>query len=310
MRIDTLQEFRDLAHSLNFTAAAQRLNITQPNLSKHIADLEKELGFKLFIRGRELKLTPEGKLYLNTVAKLLYELDLCTEQCKQLGKGNISELVLQDPFIIDESAKVLFSATKEFCKMHPQISIDFAQIPSMTTIDALLTGRIDIGTIVCGGNPESFVNKTRRDNVVLEEIATAPLLAWAHRNNPIFKSDQASLKQLSKLKLMMPANRSFDPIRYAIHGVFEEKGLHPLANIYTVSSLQEFFFKANESDICLITPQTLLDNMLAMHEDMIAAPVTDTAAQVTFFIAYREKTDETEILDFVDIAAEIAQSQQ
>ncbi len=47
----------------SFTKAAEALSLTQPAVSHHIHSLEKELGIRLFYRGRgELKLTPEGEI--------------------------------------------------------------------------------------------------------------------------------------------------------------------------------------------------------------------------------------------------------
>ena len=54
-----------VSETLNFTRAAEQLNLTQPAVSHHIKQLEEELGVKIFIRdGNGLKLTPEGEVVL------------------------------------------------------------------------------------------------------------------------------------------------------------------------------------------------------------------------------------------------------
>ena len=54
--------FLNLAELLNFTRAAEKLNISQPTLSTHISALEKDLNLCLFIRTkRKVFLSPEGK---------------------------------------------------------------------------------------------------------------------------------------------------------------------------------------------------------------------------------------------------------
>ncbi len=52
MNIDNLRECVDLARTLSFTQTAQRYFITQPVLSKHVANVEKELGIEIFLRER------------------------------------------------------------------------------------------------------------------------------------------------------------------------------------------------------------------------------------------------------------------
>lgn len=64
MRIEYLEEFAALAQSLNFTETANKLNLSQPTLSKHINALERELKVPLFNRGATISLTKAGRLIL------------------------------------------------------------------------------------------------------------------------------------------------------------------------------------------------------------------------------------------------------
>lgn len=57
-----------LTEDLNFTRAAHHLQITQPAVSKHITDLEKRHGFKLFLgdRKKTARLTEAGRALVST----------------------------------------------------------------------------------------------------------------------------------------------------------------------------------------------------------------------------------------------------
>ena len=69
MKLRVLNYFVATAQELNMTRAAQKLLVSQPALSRQIADLEDELGVKLFNRQpRHLTLTPAGQ-YLYEQAK-------------------------------------------------------------------------------------------------------------------------------------------------------------------------------------------------------------------------------------------------
>ncbi len=66
MDIEILKEFITLSEILNFSETAKRHYITQPVLSKHISQLEAEIGALLFYRNRQtVSLTDAGKVFLS-----------------------------------------------------------------------------------------------------------------------------------------------------------------------------------------------------------------------------------------------------
>ena len=60
----------------NYTRAAEQLSLTQPAVSQHIKQIEKELGITLFVRsGGKIRPTPEGELVIQYAERVvsLYE---------------------------------------------------------------------------------------------------------------------------------------------------------------------------------------------------------------------------------------------
>ena len=65
----------ELAHTLNFSRAADNMFVSQPTFSYQIKLLEDEIGFKIFERsGKGAALTPAGAQFVNTVSNLKEEL--------------------------------------------------------------------------------------------------------------------------------------------------------------------------------------------------------------------------------------------
>ena len=63
MTIRQLEVFLAVARERSFSLAAKRIHLSQPTLSEHVAELEKELGAKLFVRtGRGIGLTEAGRV--------------------------------------------------------------------------------------------------------------------------------------------------------------------------------------------------------------------------------------------------------
>ena len=72
MDFRVLQYFVTVAQELNFTRAAEKLQMSQPPLSNQIRALEEELGVQLFIRGkRRLTLTDAGTLLFQRSVQML-----------------------------------------------------------------------------------------------------------------------------------------------------------------------------------------------------------------------------------------------
>lgn len=72
MELRVLNYFLAVAREENFTRAAQQLHVTQPTLSRQIADLEQELGVKLFRRSNHnVVLTEDGMILKRRAQELL-----------------------------------------------------------------------------------------------------------------------------------------------------------------------------------------------------------------------------------------------
>lgn len=68
-----LEVFMTLCRTGSFTKTADALGVSQPAVSQNIAELEKDLGVRLFIRNRgEVSLTSEGVLFRGHAERILY----------------------------------------------------------------------------------------------------------------------------------------------------------------------------------------------------------------------------------------------
>ena len=88
MNTDRLIEFQILAKTLHYGRAAEKLYISQSVLSRHIQDMEKELGAKLFQRGPHgVSLTPAGAFLYRESLNYLSKIDRATEHVSSAGVG-------------------------------------------------------------------------------------------------------------------------------------------------------------------------------------------------------------------------------
>jgi DNA-binding transcriptional LysR family regulator len=96
IEVRELVHFTTVADALHFGAAAERLGISQPPLSRSIARLERRLGFPLFYRTtRRISLTPAGEVFLADCRRLLADMDGAIRRAQRVGKSGSLKLAVR-----------------------------------------------------------------------------------------------------------------------------------------------------------------------------------------------------------------------
>ncbi len=95
MNANQLEYAVRLAQVRNFSQLAEELHISQPALSRHIQNLEQELGIKLFDRGTSpLTLTPAGAYFIEEAKALLYKEDQLLKTLDRFKSGEAGRLTI------------------------------------------------------------------------------------------------------------------------------------------------------------------------------------------------------------------------
>ena len=88
MEIRVLRYFLAVVREQNISKAAESLHLTQPTLSRQLADLEAEIGQPLFERGRRLALTEAGVMLRHRAEEavaLVDRIEADFRQCEDVG---------------------------------------------------------------------------------------------------------------------------------------------------------------------------------------------------------------------------------
>ena len=98
MNLRQLQYFKTIAELEHYTRAAEKLYVSQSNLSHSIQELEDELNVEFFVRkGRNIKLTKYGELFLPYVSQALNLLDTGVARLQDYINPNSGTVVIDDP---------------------------------------------------------------------------------------------------------------------------------------------------------------------------------------------------------------------
>ncbi len=200
MDFRSLRYFQTVARELNFTRAAQKLDMSQPPLSLQIRNLEEELGVQLFIRGkRSLTLTEAGRHLLRR-----------TEQMLELAEKTRSELNTMENSISGTicmglvEGRAPFLAARWIAGFHdefPLVNFQLFNGSSDDIIDHLHRGLADVAVIAAPYDSESLDGLTvSRDTWVAILPADHPLAKLPGNTIP--------LKGLAGEPLIIPSRSS------------------------------------------------------------------------------------------------------
>ena len=122
MDMNQLNYFISVAQTLNFTDAAKRNGITQPSISHHINELEKQLGARLFLRDRRsVTLTDAGREFLPYAMEIVETAQdaICrVKQTEDGSKGHISIAA------VTTASETLSKCLSAFAQQYPDILVD------------------------------------------------------------------------------------------------------------------------------------------------------------------------------------------
>ena len=147
MELRVLKYFLAVAQEENLTRAAKTLLTSQSNLSRQLADLENELGKKLFKRGsRKITLTEEG-LYLHKRAKEIIELAERTENelmaFDRITAGTV-HIGAAESQVMRDLARVMMDVQTSY----PLITFDIFSGSTIEVIEQLDRGLVDFAVLV------------------------------------------------------------------------------------------------------------------------------------------------------------------
>lgn len=123
LELNGIRVFREIIESGSFTAAADRLGMAAPMVSKHIARLERKLGARLLNRSsRSMSLTEAGKTFYEQGRQALDILDAAIAAVAQESGPPRGELKISAPVWCATTS--FASLLAEFRQQYPEIRLD------------------------------------------------------------------------------------------------------------------------------------------------------------------------------------------
>jgi LysR family transcriptional regulator, benzoate and cis,cis-muconate-responsive activator of ben and cat genes len=215
MELRQLQLFLAAAEDGSITAAARRMHLTQPALSRQIKALEEELGVELFTRGaHSVNLTPAGKTLLEEGGKLLERAARVVKQVRATAEDGEPLRIGYAPSL---AGSLLGHALERFSQIHPRVRVQLSDLSSSEMRDGLIQGTLDVAvTVPWEGDTQSVRWTTiRRHRMALALPETHPLA----------KKKKIPLADLDGQRLLLYSRTDYPEYLQAITRLFRDNGL-------------------------------------------------------------------------------------
>ena len=286
MYTEYLREFIALARRLNYTQAANDLHVSQPTLSRHIADLEKHFGSQLISRGESCSLTYAGETLLNQANALLRCEDELERAMRDAKGVQITSLKIVDWRYSHTAMDLIRRALGSITAGMSQYRVEFTPVPYGVEIpEALRQGIFDVGILAhtAIGEPEF----TEGDDLAVLPLSStrARLHFFMDARNPLAGRESISFADLYDTPITVPLNPECANIRDDVALICQRFGYQPMFYSTTLASIDDIFCM-NLRDSMLIGLAEYQSRGFALGGRNVMVPCSDEA-YITIYLLYR-----------------------
>lgn len=181
MEIRVLRYFLTVAQEEGINRAAEVLHITQPTLSRQIAQLEEEVGVKLFHRGaRKITLTNEGILLRRRAEEILDLIDRTEKELVEQEELVNGKIVIGSGELA--AVQILPKIIRTFREKYPLVTYDILTANADVIKEQMEKGLVDIGILLEPIDMEKFdfIRLKKRERWVVLMRPDDPLAEKSH----------------------------------------------------------------------------------------------------------------------------------
>jgi LysR family transcriptional regulator, benzoate and cis,cis-muconate-responsive activator of ben and cat genes len=257
-------------------AAANRMNVAQPALSRRVHDLELRMGVQLLTRGaRGVAPTPAGASLYRDTMRLLEGLDEARHRARRLGQET-PDVPRFGVVVTSRKFPFIHEAMRNYTQSHPEAPITFMRDLSPDLANALRERRLDMSLLYDWrvGTPGISERLIHYERYVLSTHPEHPL---AGTREPI------RLLGLTEVPLVWLARGELDIRNDVLMRHCQLRGLDPVVGHIARTHDEQIDITIVSGGAC-ITPASLL---LDIHRDFLAVrPIADADMEISLSLAW------------------------
>lgn len=303
MNTDMLREFMTFAECLNVTVAAKLLHISQPTLSRHIADLEADLGCELITHGAEIGLTYAGETLLGEANLLL--------RCE----GNLRAAV--ERASMQKTMRLRMEYYPYMCSVNTQMNralnlmqeldpdahldVEFVQPKKQRSIaESVLEGYYDIAILARTGCPVESIAEDDGVGVYPLEHLRSRICFFMSSEHPLAYRDEISISDLGAVQIQVPVNQEFKNFREDMRSLFDAHGVEPVEVPCRINSMSDFAHGDMGMRVHILTEDdlTVENSPYLINPNCKVVRCSDDIVTIPYFL-FREEDDNEAVEAFL-----------
>jgi DNA-binding transcriptional LysR family regulator len=228
-----------LAEELNFSRAAQKLHITQPALTKRIAELEDRLGISLFARDHQMvDVSDSGRAFVEEARLSVLHGERAFQAAQRAARGvdvvlNVGRSPYTDPFLVTTLLSIQLP-------LFPRLRVDLTSQFSCDLVHQLLEGRLDLA--IATEPPESPLMTTVK-------IDEAPFYIAMSERDKLAACSSVSLEDMAGRCWVLFERRLHPPLYDTIMHGAEARGILPTRVKHVIAPEEAFPSVADGSSL-------------------------------------------------------------
>ncbi|MGC2544775.1 MAG: LysR family transcriptional regulator [Silvibacterium sp.] len=263
-----------LSEELNFTRAAQKIHISQPMLTRNVAELEGNLGVRLFDRDRKnVNLSNAGRAYVEQARLALLYGERAFHAARAVMQDadvilNIGRSPYIDPFLISTLLSL-------HLPLFPQLRIELSSQYSFDLVHELLAGGLDLA--IATEPPESPL-------LTMVKVAEAPFYIAMSEEDELAGRPAVTLDAMAGRCWILFERRLHPPLYDSVMQLAEERKVTPAKLQHITAPEEAFPFVAEGSCIAFVVKAGAL---LMARNGVTVRPLVEDALCLKTYLASR-----------------------
>ena len=290
MNLMGLRYFIAVHEYRNFTKASEHLFVSQPTLSRQIADLEEEMGVQLFDRrNREIVLTHAGEVFYREAKKIVERCDLLPELVRAADSEEKGFLRIGYMGTVEKD--LIASSICQFSQKYPDINVSLSKEMLKTLNEFLIEDKVDVIYSVLPGVASI-------KNLRYKKVADNKLKLIVPEHHWLADRKSVSIAELEDEHFVM-FERDVSPLTVdRTLAMCVEYGFSPGVTYYVREPQSMIYSVAMEKGVAFLSERMELNDVSGVK----FLDLEDETPDFSIVIAYKKENDNPYVKRFVDIA--------